>query len=216
MGSTGIGSRTGGPWHQLFKQVQSPSMFCRSCCRTPTMRVQPKPASGSKTGFCLHAQRRGLHRRALRVPVSVRVSNKRALHTIGFRGIGFKSTFSLGDVVELYSPTSRSPLNVVASPNRHGSIPDLDPVGSTTIRVAFASEHQRREVEKNLQEWLKSPAVALVLQPYPANARRRPRGVWGSLGPGPVRDSEWMALHEDPNQSYLVATSESWHFPRRR
>src|SRR3546814_15643456 len=32
-------------------------------------------------------------------------SNKRALHTIGFRGIGFKSTFSLGDKVELYTPT---------------------------------------------------------------------------------------------------------------
>lgn len=32
-------------------------------------------------------------------------SNKRALHTIGFRGIGFKSTFSLGDRVELFTPT---------------------------------------------------------------------------------------------------------------
>jgi hypothetical protein len=32
-------------------------------------------------------------------------SNKRALHTIGFRGIGFKSTFSLGDRVSLFTPT---------------------------------------------------------------------------------------------------------------
>ena len=37
---------------------------------------------------------------------------------------------------------------------------------------------------------------------------------WGSLGPGPVSDTEWMALHDNPDHAMLVARSEPEPFPQ--
>jgi len=36
---------------------------------------------------------------------------------------------------------------------------------------------------------------------------------WGSLGPGPVPDTEWMALHDSPDVAFLVARSAAEAFP---
>ena len=75
-------------------------------------------------------------------------SNKRALHTIGFRGIGFKSTFSLGERVELYSPT----LSIGFDQKRftepfwmNGRAVQRD---KTTVRVAISDEYRKPKSER--------------------------------------------------------------------
>ena len=104
-----------------------------------------------------------------------------------FRGIGFKSTFSLGDLVELHTPTlsvgfhRRRFTAARLAAGRTGYV-GLD----AGVGWQFPINDRQGEVEKNLEEWLKSPISLLFFR----NIRRIRIGdrelVWESLGPGPV------------------------------
>jgi hypothetical protein len=140
-------------------------------------------------------------------------SNKRTLHTIGFRGIGFKSIFSLGDQVHLITPT----LSVAfcrkrfAEPiwlERDGPRPDC-----TTVRVRVADEFRLREVEENLRDWKHSPTSLLFFR----NIRRFRVAAedvhWQADGPGPVNSSEWIRLSAAPKDRWLIIRSQEEDFP---
>ncbi|MBU4372687.1 MAG: ATP-binding protein [Proteobacteria bacterium] len=204
-----------GPWHQLFNQVQSPRHILSELLQNAddagateaSVRIEDRSFIFTHNGEDFTEE----HFASL---CRFAYSNKRDLHTIGFRGIGFKSTFSLGDTVELYTPTLSVAFNRqrfteprwVDSPNS-----DAD---STQVRVAISDEHRQREVEKNLQEWLKSP-VSLLFFRHIRHLRIGEQEVyWGSLGPGPVPQTERMALQADPDQVFLVARSGAEPFPR--
>ncbi|HKY20395.1 MAG TPA: ATP-binding protein [Vicinamibacterales bacterium] len=202
------------PWHQLFKQVQSPRHVLSELLQNAD------DAGATETGvridggyFVFTHNGEDFTEEHFASLCRFGYSNKRALHTIGFRGIGFKSTFSLGDVVELHTPTLSVAFDRTRFTEPRWLAVELAAGQQTTIRVALTSDHVRREVEKNLHDWLKSPLSLLFFK----HIRRMRIGEdevhWGSLGPGPVRDSEWMALHDDPDESYLVATSEAEAFP---
>ena len=109
-------------------------------------------------------------------------SNKRALHTIGFRGIGFKSTFSLGDCVELFTPTLAVRFNRKRFTEPQGCLWWWIRMAKRGFRSRISDQHRLREVEKNLEEWLKSPVSLLFFN----NIRRMQIGDrevhWGSLG----------------------------------
>jgi hypothetical protein len=203
-----------GSWHQLFKQVQSPRHILSEL-------LQNADDAGATEASVLIENRSFIfthngedfaeeHFASL---YRFGYSNKRALHTIGFRGIGFKSTFSLGDTVELYTPTLSVSFNRRRFTEPKWLAPSGDHAGRTRIRVAISDDHRQREVEKNLQEWLKSPVSLLFFK----HIRRLQIGDkqvhWGSLGPGPIPETEWMALQEDPEQSFLVARSGAEPFP---
>src|ERR1700687_1140427 len=87
-----------------------------------------------------------------------------SLHTIGFRGVGFKSTFSLGGEVRLFTPTlsvaflkRRFTEPIWLEGNGHNS-------GRTEVRVPITDSFRKIELEKNLQEWFKSPASLLFFR----------------------------------------------------
>lgn len=95
---------------------------------------------------------------------SFAVSSKRTFKTTGFRGIGFKSTFSLGDTVHLITPrfqvkferarfTYPVPLD--------GEKPDED--YGITIRVPVR-ETSRRELESSLKVWRTAPCSLLFFK----------------------------------------------------
>jgi len=144
-----------GPWHQLFKQVQSPRHILSELLQnaddagasTASVRIEDNAFVFEHDGEDFKED----HFASL---CRFGYSNKRALHTIGFRGIGFKSTFSLGDVVELCTPS----LSVVFHQKRFTEPRWQDtsttPNGMTRVRVVIGDDHRRKEVEKNLQEWL--------------------------------------------------------------
>lgn len=204
-----------GPWHQLFKQVQSPRHILSELLQNAddagateaNVRIEDNAFVFEHDGEDFKED----HFASL---CRFGYSNKRALHTIGFRGIGFKSTFSLGDAVELCTPS----LSVVFHQRRFTEPTWLDsPVSSngvTRVRVAISDDHRRREVEKNLQEWLKSP-VSLLFFKHIRRLRIESHELrWDSLGPGPVQDSEWMALNGDAEESFLLARSDDRVFPQ--
>ena len=89
----------------------------------------------------------------------------------------------------------------------------MDTLGNTCVLVEISDQHRQREVEKNLEEWVKSPVSLLFFK----SIRRMRIGDqevhWGSLGPGPVPDSEWMALYEDQDEAYLLVRSDAEAFP---
>ena len=203
-----------GPWHQLFKQVQSPRHVVSELLQNADDAGATEAAvriEGDRFIFTHDGEDfRDEHFASL---CRFGYSNKRALHTIGFRGIGFKSTFSLGDPVELRTPT----LNVAfhrarfTEPRWLGSPWAAET--RTEVAVAIEDGRRRREIEKNLEEWLASPVSLLFFK----NIRRLRVGDrelrWESFGPGPVAGTEWMALTDDPDHPYLLATSDQQPFP---
>src|SRR5262249_29958995 len=95
-----------GPWHLLFEQVQSPRHVLSELLQNADDAGASEASVRVEDGDFIFSHNGGdfieEHFASL---CRFGYSNKRALHTIGFRGIGFKSTFSLGDTVELHTPT---------------------------------------------------------------------------------------------------------------
>ncbi|WBL64255.1 sacsin N-terminal ATP-binding-like domain-containing protein [Thauera sp. WB-2] len=203
-----------GPWHQLFAQVQSPRHVLSELLQnaddagatTASVRFEGNAFVFSHNGEDFAEE----HFASL---CRFGYSNKRALHTIGFRGIGFKSTFSLGDKVELCSPTLSVGFRRArfTEPVWLGQVTSSDP--RTHIRVELKDDQRRVELEKNLQEWLKSPFSLVFFR----NIRRIEIGEkaihWTHLRPGPVSGTEWMALNGNEEDAFLVVRSEPEAFP---
>lgn len=203
-----------GPWHQLFKQVQSPRHILSELLQNAddagateaVVRIEDHCFIFTHNGEDFSEE----HFASL---CRFGYSNKRALHTIGFRGIGFKSTFSLGGSVRLLTPT----LSVAFERRRFTEPTWINGASAlpkhTEIRVQIADSHREKELEKNLQEWQTSP-VSLLFFRHIRRLRIADREMhWGSLGFGPVPDTEWMALHDNPDEAFLVARSAPEAFP---
>ena len=203
-----------GPWHQLFKQVQSPRHILSELLQNAddagateaSVRIENQTFIFEHNGEDFSDE----HFASL---CRFGYSNKRALHTIGFRGIGFKSTFSLGDCVKLFTPSLSVCFHRRRFTEPHWLSEPMDTLGNTCVIVEISDQNRQREVETNLQEWLKSPVSLLFFK----NIRRMRIGDrdvhWVSLGPGPIPDSEWMALYEDQDKAYLLVRSDAEAFP---
>jgi hypothetical protein len=203
-----------GPWHQLFKQVQSP----RHILSELLQNADDAGASEARVSieddrFVFEHSGEDFIEAHFASICRFGYSNKRALHTIGFRGIGFKSTFSLGDRVELFTPTLAVAFERARFTEPHWIDGRRLTSGTTRVEVAIANPLLHREVEKNLDEWLKSPVSLLFFK----SIRRLQIGEktvhWQSLGPGPIADSEWMALDEKTDAPFLLVRSAEEAFP---
>lgn len=203
-----------GPWHQLFKQVQSPRHILSELLQNADdAGATEARVSIEDQRFVFEHNGEDFVEAHFASICRFGYSNKRALHTIGFRGIGFKSTFSLGDRVELFTPT----LSVAFERNRftepHWIEGRHTTQGVTRVEVAIANPLLCREVEKNLDEWLKSPVSLLFFK----RIRRLQIGErvvhWQSLGRGPVAESEWMSLDDKGDDAFLLIRSAEEAFP---
>src|SRR5579884_2190978 len=95
-----------GPLLLLFKQVQSPRHVLSELLQNADDAGATEAGVGIEDGYFVFRHNGEDFTEEHFASLSrFGYSNKRALHTVGFRGIGFKSTFSLGDTVELYTPT---------------------------------------------------------------------------------------------------------------
>ena len=203
-----------GPWHQLFKQVQSPRHILSELLQNADdAGASEARVSVEDDRFVFEHNGEDFIEAHFASICRFGYSNKRALHTIGFRGIGFKSTFSLGDRVELFTPTLAVAFERVRFTQPHWIDSRHPTTGTTRVEVAIANPLLRREVEKNLDEWLKSPVSLLFFK----KIRRLQIGDsevhWQSLGPGPIAESEWMALDEKAENPFLLVRSGEESFP---
>lgn len=203
-----------GPWHQLFKQVQSPRHILSELLQNADDAGASEARVSIENGrFVFEHNGEDFTEAHFASLCRFGYSNKRALHTIGFRGIGFKSTFSLGDRVELFTPTLAVAFQRerFTQPHWIESRPTISQM--TRIEVPIANPRLRHEVEKNLEEWLKSPVSLLFFK----KIRRVQIGErvmhWQSLGCGPVSDSEWMSLDNNGGDAFLLVRSAEEAFP---
>lgn len=153
-----------GPWVQLFRQVQSPrhvlSELLQNADDAGAQRVN---AQIEDDLFIFEHDGADFSEDDFASLCKFGFSNKRNLLTIGFRGIGFKSTFSLGDPVEVWTPT----LHVLFRKERF-TLPEWidnpESVSSTMIGVKIEEQDRAKELQKNLDEWAASPASLLFFR----------------------------------------------------
>lgn len=202
-----------GPWWQLFSQVQSPrhvlSELLQNADDAGALSAHARIENGT---FIFEHDGEDFNREHFASLCRFGFSNKRNLHTIGFRGIGFKSTFSLGPAVEVITPS----LGVRFERARFTEpvpISDRRQTKSTEIRVKIADAQRAAEIQKNLDEWSKSPVSLLFFH----NIRRlRISGLTLEreiLGPGPVPDSERVRLTGKESYEVVIIRSGNEAFP---
>lgn len=203
-----------GPWHQLFKQVQSPRHVLSELLQNADDAGAIDVSVGIENGhFIFTHNGEDFIEEHFASLCRFGYSNKRALHTIGFRGIGFKSTFSLGGTVELFTPTLSVAFDRQRFTEPKWISSSMNSNGRTHIHVAIADESREQAVKNNVEEWLKSPISLLFFKHIRKMTIGNREIHWGSLGPGPVPGTEWMALHDNPEEAFLIARSESKEFP---
>ena len=203
-----------GPWRQLFIQVQSPRHVVSELLQNADDAGATQATVEINNGeFVFSHNGEDFNEEQFASLCRFGFSNKRTLHTIGFRGVGFKSTFSLGNEVHLVTPT----LLVAFLKQRF-----TEPVwtespgtvdGRTEIRVAIQNQRVQQELSKNLQEWSESPASLLFFNNIRC-LRLEERDIrWESQGTGPVEGSEWMSVSNTPDNQYLIIRSPEEEFP---
>jgi hypothetical protein len=196
-----------GPWRQLFRQIKSPRHVLSELLQNADDAGARWARAWSADGvFYFEHDGVDFAPEHLQSLCRFGLSNKRHLHTIGFRGLGFKSLFSYGPVVELTTPS----LAIRFEETRftepvwvHGA-PRLE---HTRIAVRFRDAEVATQAMADMARWANSPVPLLFfrslteLEIGEACVRKR------SLGPGPAGDSEWFELVGAGVQKLLVVRS---------
>lgn len=204
-----------GPWHQLFKQVQSPRHVLSELLQNADDAGATEASAEIDNGLFVFRHNgedfKSDHFASL---CRFGYSNKRSLHTIGFRGIGFKSTFSLGPVVKVQSPS----LSIYFEKDRF-TLPcwqdkqEQPSPRMTLILVQIQDDLREAELRKNLDEWQKSPVSLLFFRTIRKLSLNGKKLFWEHSGQGPVANSEWYSLNNSSTNRHLLVRSELEDFP---
>ena len=203
-----------GPWHQLFRQVQIPRHVVSELLQNADDAGATEATVVINNGeFVFSHNGEDFNEEQFASLCRFGFSNKRTLHTIGFRGVGFKSTFSLGNEVHLVTPT----LSVAFRKQRFTEPVWMESPGTvdgrTEIRVVIQNQRVQQELGKNLQEWIESPASLLFFNNVRCLRLDEREIRWESQGTGPVEESEWMSVSNTPDNRYLIIRSPEEEFP---
>ena len=202
-----------GPWKQLFAQVQSPRHVLSEL-------LQNADDAGAKCAsvrlendeFVFEHDGEDFNEEQFQSLCRFGYSNKRNLHTIGFRGVGFKSTFSLGGRVRIQTPT----LDVFFDRQRF-TLPvwsnKATATARTRISVQFADKRRERQLRMNCEEWVTSPVSLLFfrnLQELDVESHAVRREV---IGRGPIAGSQRIRLTGASTEELLLIRSAEEAFP---
>ncbi len=154
-----------GPWYQLFQQLRSEPRHVLS------ELLQNADDAGATWAHAWVEERvfrfehngRDFSKDDFRSLCRFAYSNKRSLHTIGFRGIGFKTTFSLGHRVYLFTPS----LTVAFDEERFTEpswLENAEKCEYTRIEIPIESTDRLRGIEEDLKNWTASGIPLLFFQ----------------------------------------------------
>ena len=208
-----------GPWWQLFRQVQSPRHVLSELlqnaddAKAKQVRVRLKEVQkGILFEFAHDGQ--DFDEQTLHSLCQFGLSNKRHLHTIGFRGIGFKSVFSLGDRVEVLTPTlafkfeqKRFTLPIWLS-----GAPETG--GETIIRVPVDASEKSETIRTEFKRWLESPIPLLFFSHIESLKIENQIVRREVLQDGPVPGSSHIRVTSEQALEVLLITSEPESFPQ--
>ncbi len=193
------------PWWQLFNQILSPRHVISELLQNADDAGAVQVVVNLEDGvFTLQHDGRDFSKDDFSSLCRFGYSNKRKMHTIGFRGIGFKSTFSLGSRVEVFSPTLQ-----VAFDKKRFTQPiwletDQDFGPWTTIRVRLEEPQINEVLQQSIESWVENPLPLLFFQnikQLTLLGRTITRQV---LGHGPVAGSTWVRLSDSENEQELL------------
>lgn len=202
-----------GPWRQLFKQVQSPRHVLSELLQNAD-DARAKSASVRITNdeFIFEHDGEDFSKDQFQSLCRFGFSNKRNLHTIGFRGVGFKSTFSLGKSVRVQTPT----LDVVFQHERF-TLPLWNKNAASTpltrISVPVADKRQLAQLRMNFEEWATSPASLLFFRHLRELKLESHTIRKEAMGRGPTPGSSRIRLVGAKTQELLLFTSSEEAFP---
>ena len=203
-----------GPWHQLFKQVQSPRHVLSELLQNADDAGATEASARVDNGvFEFTHNGEDFQPDHFASLCRFGYSNKRSLHTIGFRGIGFKSTFSLGPVVGIRTPS----LSVFFEKDRF-TLPcwydhDGSESSSTRIIVKIQDDLRQAELAKNLREWKQSPVSLLFFRNIRSLTLDSRQLFWQSNGTGPIQNSEWYVLRDSAAANLFLDESDKEEAP---
>lgn len=202
-----------GPWHQLFRQVQSPRHVLSELLQNADDAGARKASVHfDNETFAFEHDGSDFTEEQFASLCRFGFSNKRSLHTIGFRGIGFKSTFSLGSTVEVLSPS----LAVCFHQQRFTEprwIDGASPSDSTIVRVTVADKNRGNQLRGSLQEWSESPSSLLFFK------NLRELSIDGTVvrkrvtKQGPVERSQFLTLTGEETERLFFVQSEAETLP---
>ena len=202
------------PWHQLFRQVQSP----RHVISELLQNADDAGATWARVrlgddDFLFEHDGRDFDEPSFRSLCRFGFSNKRHLHTIGFRGIGFKSTFSVGPRVELRTPT----LRVAFDKQRFTEpvwLPRVHDGGRTTqVRIQIEGADVRPWLAEELERWGRDPLPILFFRNLQRMELQGVQVARTAAAPGPLPGSSWVRLQGLHEQVVLRIASDEEPFP---
>jgi hypothetical protein len=203
-----------GPWHQLFEQIQVPRYVLSELLQNADDAGATEAAVRIEGDtFIFEHNGEDFLEEHFASLCRFGYSNKRILHTIGLRGVGFKSTFSLGESVELYTPTLSIQFQKVRFTEPHWLGHRISTDGKTCVRVSGVDRSGKKEITKNFDEWLSSATSLLFFKHIRKIDIAHQSLRWRRLKKGPVANSEWMSFDVHPNEKYLLIRSGEESFP---
>ena len=201
------------PWWQLFRQVKSPYHVLSEVLQNADDAGATWARAWIEDG-AFHFEHNGgdFEEAHLRSLCRFGFSNKRHLHTIGFRGLGFKSLFSYGARVEVTTPT----LAVAFEESRFTEpvwVDDAPPMEHTRIRVVFTDQRIAERAQDDVARWADDPVPLLFFR----SIRRLELGGQtvsrneGASGPAP--HSRWVELRGASTERVLLVRSPEMAVP---
>jgi hypothetical protein len=198
------------PWWLLFRQVQNPrhvlSELLQNADDAGASWARASVADGT---FVFEHNGHDFTEDEFRSLCRFGFSNKRRLLTIGFRGIGFRSVFSLGDAVKVATPTLaiRFERNRFTEPTWESDVPIIN---HTKISVRISDHEKISELEGQLEGWGRSAHPLLFFQSVREFVLKEKSIRTEVLGPGPTPFSERRVL---AGEEVIVFRDELVPFP---
>jgi hypothetical protein len=204
-----------GTWDQLFRQVQSTKHVVSELLQNAddAGATEAFVSIANETFYFAHTGEDFIEEQLASL-CRFGYSNKRHLHMIGFRGIGFKSTFSIGDVVHLATPSLGLKFH-----NTRFTLPVWDgrtsSNGLTEVTIAIREPSIAASLLESMEDWRKSPTSILFfrhLNSVSINGNTVEKVLDGA---GPTRNSNWYVLREKgkDKRKVLVIRSDEVAFP---
>jgi len=201
-----------GPWWQLFRQVQSPRHVLSELLQNADDAGATWASASLKDGFFVFEHNgHDFTRDEFESLCSFGRSNKRKLLTIGFRGIGFKSVFSLGPAAELLTPAiaCRFHKERFTEPE---TLTEADSSDYTTVRVRLDAPEKENLIEEEFERWRKSPLPLLFFENIKGLSLEGMGFTITSSEHGPCVGSEYVKLTGMADK-VIVFRSEEENFP---
>ena len=202
-------------WRLLFRQVQSPRHVVSELLQNADDAGATEAWVWIDDSGCFVFEHNGkdFTEEQFRSLCRFGYSNKRSLFTIGFRGIGFKSTFSLGSPVSVQTPFVSVAFHEQRFTEPLWISSDPPSSGRTRISVQITDEHRRAEIEKNFQDWIDSPLSLLFFRHIRCIHVAGEALRWHGEGQGPVGNSEWIVFEGSESERLLIVRSAPEPFP---